>query len=143
MSEKPKIYTILKVLGGIGLFLGILLIILGTAVFPITNNGCVVAPSPALFAPGMILLGVSVFVVFAGFIPNIQKGLIKTTRYVQQENKVDLKAIADDAVDITGEAIKQTSKNIKEGLEGKIYCKHCGENIDEDSIFCSKCGKQL
>ena len=26
---------------------------------------------------------------------------------------------------------------------GKMYCKHCGEIIDADSIICPKCGKQV
>jgi len=27
--------------------------------------------------------------------------------------------------------------------EGKKYCKHCGEIIDEDCVVCPKCGKQV
>ena len=30
-----------------------------------------------------------------------------------------------------------------EGMEGKKYCKHCGEIIDKDCIICPKCGKQV
>ena len=30
-----------------------------------------------------------------------------------------------------------------EGMEGKKYCKHCGEIIDKDCVICPKCGKQV
>lgn len=28
-------------------------------------------------------------------------------------------------------------------MEGKKYCKHCGELIDVDCVVCPKCGKQV
>lgn len=28
-------------------------------------------------------------------------------------------------------------------MEGKKYCKHCGELIDTDCVVCPKCGKQV
>jgi len=40
------------------------------------------------------------------------------------------------------EAINITSKAIKDGLFKNKYCKYCGDLIDEDSIFCKKCGKK-
>mgnify|MGYP003311132935 CR=1 FL=1 len=42
-------------------------------------------------------------------------------------------------------AAKEIAKGIKEGLsdDEKVYCKHCGAQIDADSNFCNKCGKQL
>ena len=30
-----------------------------------------------------------------------------------------------------------------EGMEGKKYCKHCGEIIDKDCVICPNCGKQV
>mgnify|MGYP000310913874 CR=1 FL=1 len=30
-----------------------------------------------------------------------------------------------------------------EEMEGKKYCKHCGEIIDKDCVICPKCGKQV
>lgn len=44
-----------------------------------------------------------------------------------------------------GTAAKEIAKGIKEGMEDNnfIYCKHCGAQIDADSNFCNKCGKQL
>lgn len=44
-----------------------------------------------------------------------------------------------------GNAAKEIAKGIKEGMSGDetVYCKHCGAQIDADSNFCNKCGKQL
>ena len=28
-------------------------------------------------------------------------------------------------------------------MDGKKYCKHCGEIIDDDCVICPKCGKQV
>ena len=28
-------------------------------------------------------------------------------------------------------------------MEGKKFCKFCGEQIDKESIVCPKCGRQL
>ena len=43
-----------------------------------------------------------------------------------------------------GNAAKEITQGIKEGLSENetVYCKHCGAQIDADSSFCKKCGKQ-
>lgn len=28
-------------------------------------------------------------------------------------------------------------------MDGTMFCKHCGEKIDQDCIICPKCGKQV
>ena len=44
-----------------------------------------------------------------------------------------------------GKAAEQVAKGIKKGLsdDNTIYCKYCGAEIDVDSSFCKKCGKEL
>ena len=44
-----------------------------------------------------------------------------------------------------GTAAKEIAKGIKDGMSAdeSFYCKHCGAQIDADSNFCNKCGKQL
>ena len=44
-----------------------------------------------------------------------------------------------------GIAAKEIAKGFKEGLtdDNRVYCKHCGAQIDSDSNFCKKCGKKL
>ena len=45
------------------------------------------------------------------------------------------------------EAIKTTNRlelfRIKDGFnQNNVFCKHCGCEIDADSKFCKKCGKE-
>lgn len=94
---------------------------------------------------------------------------IKTTKHMMDYSKEDLKDILSTSADIGINAEKEildnneetmednvtrkaninkkgieiTANAIKEGLNGsKIYCKHCGKLIDEDSKFCKSCGKE-
>ena len=56
--------------------------------------------------------------------------------------KEDLKDIVDNTLDITHDAIVKTSSAIKNAGQETKFCKHCGAQIDSDSRFCSKCGKE-
>ena len=37
---------------------------------------------------------------------------------------------------------KDIAHSVARGNTGKAYCKECGAEIDADSKFCNKCGKQ-
>ena len=94
---------------------------------------------------------------------------IKATKHMMAYSKEDLKDILSTSADIGINAEKEildnneetmednvtrkaninkkgieiTTNAIKEGLtRSKIYCKHCGKLIDEDSKFCKSCGKE-
>lgn len=94
---------------------------------------------------------------------------IKATKHMMEYSKEDLKDILSTSADIGINAEKEildnneetmednvtrkaninkkgieiTTNAIKEGLtRSKIYCKHCGKLIDEDSKFCKSCGKE-
>lgn len=69
---------------------------------------------------------------------------IKSTKNILDGNEDDLESISTKSAKINKDAIKITASAIKEGLKDndKIYCKHCGASIDEDSRFCKKCGKE-
>lgn len=94
---------------------------------------------------------------------------IKATKHMMDYSKEDLKDILSTSADIGINAEKEildnneetmmenatrkaninkkgieiTANAIKEGLNGsKIYCKHCGKLIDDDSKFCKSCGKE-
>ena len=94
---------------------------------------------------------------------------IKATKHMMHYSKEDLKDILSTSADIGINAEKEildnneetmednvtrkaninkkgieiTTNAIKEGLtRSKIYCKHCGKLIDEDSKFCKLCGKE-
>lgn len=140
--KKPKIYLVLKILAPIMLIGGIVLIVLGTAIYPEMFNGHSVAPNAALFAPGMIIAFLSIPCFIFAFLPQINKTAIQTMIYIQQENKEDLKEMADTTADITGDAITKTASAIKNGLKETKFCKHCGKKIDMDSKYCNSCGKE-
>lgn len=94
---------------------------------------------------------------------------IKATKHMMNYSKEDLKDILSTSADIGINAEKEildnneetmednvtrkaninkkgieiTTNAIKEGLtRSKIYCKHCGKLIDDDSKFCKSCGKE-
>ena len=94
---------------------------------------------------------------------------IKATKHMMDYSKEDLKDILSTSADIGINAEKEildnneetmednvtrkaninkkgieiTTNAIKEGLtRSKIYCKHCGKLIDDDSKFCKSCGKE-
>lgn len=99
----------------------------------------------------------------------IMSSQIKATKHMMDYSKEDLKDILSTSADIGINAEKEildnneetmednvtrkaninkkgieiTTNAIKEGLtRSKIYCKHCGKLIDEDSKFCKSCGKE-
>lgn len=80
---------------------------------------------------------------FIGFSPNINKAALKTQRYLVEETKDDLKGIADTRAEVSKDAVKTVAGAVKDGLEEeKMFCKHCGKEIDKDSKFCQHCGKE-
>ena len=68
---------------------------------------------------------------------------IDIKKNIIDENETTLKEISKKEADIQKEGIEIKTRAIKDGFtKDKIYCKHCGESIDEDSKFCKKCGKE-
>ena len=139
MNKKTTFFLIFKIIGFLFIILSIFGFILSARGFGDfeTNN----------FMIGAVLGTVGLFIgitcLMIGFRSELTKIAIKSAKHIQEENKEDLKDIADTSAEITGDAVKVTTKNIKEGLkEETIYCKHCGLLIDADSIFCSQCGKK-
>ena len=135
-NKKPKIFTVLKVLAPILLIGGAVMIILGIVLSQ--GNG----PEAGLLVPGVFLVFISIFLLFVAFMPNINKTMIKTAKYLQEDNKDDLTQIMDTSADITKGAITKTAKAVKDGLKDYKYCRFCGEKIEEDSQFCKHCGKK-
>lgn len=138
MKEKPKHLKIFKVIGFIGVTVGVIGFILAFSNFG--GNGGLFMLGGFLGCFG-IFIGVSSLMI--GFRPEMSKMGIQTTKYIQQDNKEDFKEMANTTADIAEEAISKVARSIKEGLdEEKMYCKHCGTLIDADSRFCNKCGKE-
>ena len=113
-----------------------------------------------------ILIGITFIMTIALMVsPKLRGKLmsrqIKATKHMMDYSKEDLKDILSTSADIGINAEKEildnneetmednvtrkanTTNAIKEGLtKSKIYCKHCGKLIDDDSKFCKSCGKE-
>ena len=77
------------------------------------------------------------------FLGKMSKKMIEVEKDVITDKEEDLKYIADKKADISKDAITKTTRAIKSGFVDEVmYCKHCGAEIDADSTFCKKCGKQ-
>ena len=138
MSKKPIYFLILKIVGVIGIaaaVYGAVLAIRGFGDFE--SNDFMIGGFLATFG---LFVGISCTVV--GFGPEIAKMRAKTTRYIVEENKDDLTAIASNTADIMSDAVKTTASAVGEGMRATKFCKHCGEKIDADAKFCPSCGKE-
>ena len=93
----------------------------------------------AFFALGTVLL----FLFLPKLAKYVSKQAIDIEKEVMTDKEEDLKYVINKRAEISKDAITKTTRAIKEGLKGsEIYCKHCGAQIDADSAFCKKCGKQ-
>lgn len=139
MNKKPIRFLILKILGclGVALFIfGLVLAIKGFGDFE--SNNFMIGAFISTFS-----LVLSVGCLVSGFKPEITKMTIKSSKYIQQENKEELKEIVNTTAEIAKDAVSTTSKAVKDGFTNdKHFCKYCGAQIDSDSIFCNKCGKK-
>lgn len=69
---------------------------------------------------------------------------INSKKKVLDNNEDVLRDMASKEASINKEKVKVMTRAVKEGLSGdKIYCKHCGKEIDVDSQFCKFCGKAV
>lgn len=150
IKNTPKFFIILRIIAGLLIAGGITLIILG-ATKQVPNMGdpgwfdAEAAKGDLIFG-GVACLSFGVVILFAGFMPLIHKSMskvtIQTTSEILDENKQELKNIADAQAEISKDAIKVTAKSVKEGIINTKYCKECGKEIAEDSKFCKHCGTQ-
>lgn len=139
MKKKPYIFMVLKLVGVIGVIIfviGAIKIFTGFGDFE--NNNFMIG---SFMLP--IGLFLSVFGFIQGFKPEITKQTLKTTKFIQEENEDELQQIITKNAEIHSEAITNTAKAVKSGLNETMYCKYCGEKIDIDSQFCKHCGNKL
>ena len=130
------IFKIVGVIGAVATFTGIVLAIAGFGDFE--SNNFMIGSFVAVIGVMMTALGIAI-----GFGPEIAKARAKTIRYIQEENKEDLTAIANNRAEIMSDAISKTAGALANGVQKTMFCKHCGARIDIDSTFCSRCGKEL
>lgn len=139
MKKKPYIFMVLKLVGVIGVIIfviGAIKIFTGFGDFE--NNNFMIGSF--MLSIGLFL---SVFGFIQGFKPEITKQTLKTTKFIQEENEDELQQIITKNAEIHSEAITNTAKAVKSGLNETMYCKYCGEKIDIDSQFCKHCGNKL
>ena len=137
-NNKPTHLFILKVVGFIGIFVAIVGFVLTFKGFGDFEHNYFMIGGFMATMGGFVGVSCLIF----GFRPEMMKLSTKTAKYIQEENKEDLADIADTGAEIMSGAVKKTAKAVKEGLKDTKFCKYCGAEIDEDSIFCSKCGKE-
>ena len=138
--DKPKHYLILKISGFIGIFVFIFGIVLSISNFGSFDNN--------YFMIGGVLtclgLPCGVMCLALGFRPELTKLSVRSAKYIQQENREDLKDMVTASAEISEDAVSTLASAVREGMQStKIFCKHCGASIDSDSLFCSQCGKKL
>ena len=137
--NKPGHFWIFKIIGVIGAVATVTGIVLTVAGFgDFESNNFIIGGFVAVIGVMMTALGIVI-----GFGPEIAKARAKTLRYIQEENKDDLTAIANNSAEITSDAVSKTANAIANGVQKTMFCKHCGARIDADSTFCSRCGKEL
>ena len=137
--NRPRHFWIFKIIGVIGAVAtvtGIVLTVTGFGDFE--SNNFMIGSFVAVIGVMMTALGITI-----GFGPEIAKARAKTLRYIQEENKDDLTAIAHNSAEIMSDAVSKTANAIANGVQKTMFCKHCGARIDADSTFCSRCGKEL
>ena len=130
------IFKIIGVIGAVATVAGIVLTVTGFGDFE--SNNFMIGSFVAVIGVTMTALGIAI-----GFGPEIAKARAKTLRYIQEENKDDLTAIANNSAEIMSDAVSKTANAIASGVQKTMFCKHCGAAIDADSKFCSACGKEL
>lgn len=172
-AKLPKIFLILRFVA-LGLFVvGVTLIVLACTVLS-TEEWHGTEPSFGCLIPGVLCVFFAIPCTFIGLMPSINKVAIKTSKYIQEsnkedltdlmstgmgiginatsqainENKDDIRNIADKGADIMSGPVETLSRSAGRGFrEGyatadTMFCKHCGATIDRDSKFCSECGGQ-
>ena len=117
---------------------GIILIILGFCCF---IGGPIAAFMTRKFYLGFIAF-IGVFLLFPGFV----LFSLGTMRALSKYTSESVGPVAVNAAHNYGRPIaREMASGIKDGLTGEnseMYCKYCGNLIDEDSEFCKYCGKK-
>ena len=139
MNNKPRHllpFKIAGIIGVIAIVTGIVLVVTGFGDFE--SNRFMIGSFVAVGGVMLTAIGMTV-----GFAPEIAKARAKTVRYIQEENKNDLTAIADNTAEIVSGAVSTVAGAVSDGMKKTMFCKYCGAKIDSDSRFCSVCGKEL
>lgn len=148
MENKSIRFLALKIIGSVAIAIeiaGIIMLIVN--LFGDSSTGLLVA-SLIMIAFG-ILCGVPCL--FIGFWPQFLALKNVAMQQIQDHDMYmmnELSAASAQASASTSSSSndynkKTTQKTSSENIGKKIYCKHCGAEIDDDSKFCAVCSKEL
>ena len=137
MKNKSILHLVLKIIGFLGIAVGIAGFIISSIYFGDFDNDKYYMLGSIM---GCFGLFVGISCTIFGFSPQIMKAQLHTAKHIQEENKEILKDLATTQAEITSDAVTTTAAAVKRGLEDTVFCKHCGAKIDADSTFCSSCG---
>ena len=137
-NNKPTHFLILKIIGAIAICVAVFGIVLTVTSF--SNFASTKFIIGGIMTSLGLVIGIPCLVI--GFSPEITKMNIKTAKYIQNENKADLKDMVDTNADIASDAATAISAAVKLGLGDEAFCKECGKKIAADSKFCRHCGKE-
>ncbi len=141
--EQPTHCVLRKVFWGILLGVGVLMFIICLAwqIKDNSSNG-----NDSVFPIIGVMLGFCAIAVACGIIPwafepELDKMRKKRELYKKQQGReLEAEYYAEDA-NIHSMAIKKRTRAVKEGLKEE-RCANCGDLIESNEKYCSKCGKQ-
>lgn len=152
-------FLVLKIIGCVGIAIAVT----GIIIYICNLAG---EFSTGLFITGllMMILGIlsGVPCLFFGFLPRLLAARISAMQQLQQQNinvfkelsaaaaqaaanaQAAAQAAEAPAMEIREESVAQESseEQAQTTANTKMYCKHCGVQIDSDSKFCKSCGKE-
>lgn len=153
-------FLVLKIIGCVGIAIAVT----GIIIYICNLAG---EFSTGLFITGllMMILGIlsGVPCLFFGFLPRLLAARISAMQQLQQQNISVYKELYAAAAQATANAQataqasdapakEECQENVAVGSQdasneeakdnSKMYCKHCGAQIDSDSKFCKVCGKE-
>jgi len=152
MKDKTTRFLVLKIIGCVG----ILIAIAGIIMFIINLGG---EFNAGLFIAGLLMMVLGILsgvpCLFFGFLPRLLAARVATMQQLQQQNIHIIKELSQAAAEAS--ANMQAAANAPSSIAStpreepapvdtamdKMYCKHCGAQIDSDSKFCKACGKEL
>ena len=73
---------------------------------------------------GPISLFVGITMILLGFRPEMARMVARSTKYIQQQNKEEIKDIMNTQAEIASDAISTTAKAVKNGVDDTKFCRH-------------------
>lgn len=138
--EQPTHCILRKVFWGILLGVGVILSIVGACFWAKLAGGNGSVGMVIVIMLGVTALTLGCCLTSWAFEPELDKMRKERELYKKKQGKeLEAEFYAEDA-DIHTKAIRKRSRAVKEGLSNE-RCPFCGDVIDSDEKFCSKCGK--